>query len=68
MWGVSEEPLTTAAYDGGPVLCEDNLAFTVGTLCASIGVVCMDGVPGPGGVVPGGGGGGEGGGDAALWF
>ena len=66
MWGVSEEPLTAAAYDGGAVLCEDNLAFTVGTLCASIGVVGAGGVPIPGGVVPGGGGWGEGGGDTVL--
>ena len=65
-WGVSEEFLTAAAYDGGPVFCEDSLGFTDGTLCASGGVAGIDGVPGPGGVVPGGGGGGEGGGDAAL--
>ena len=63
---MSEEFLTAAAYDGGPVFCEDSLGFTDGTLCASGGVAGIDGVPGPGGVVPGGGGGGDGTGDAAL--
>ena len=67
MWGVSDEFLTAAAYVGGAVLLVND-GLTDGILCASGGVDGTDGVPGPGGVVPGGGGGGEGGGDAALWF
>ena len=48
MWGVSDEFLTTAAYVGGAVLLVND-GLTDGILCAS----GWDGVPCPGGVVPG---------------
>ena len=65
-WGVSEEFLTAAAYDGGPVFCADSFGLTDRILCTSGGVAGADGVLGPVGVVPGGVGGGEGAGDATL--